>query len=100
MNSSLHRVRLLYQQMIKSGKDAQSGRTYYVNPKTGKTLWELPQFMANRLNYGPRRGEVSATIKNKYKREHTDDDNLTDDSEPEDTQVLIERRRLRRIFPR
>lgn len=105
-NLSLHRVRVLYQGVIKASKDATTGNTYYFNIKSRKTMWQLPSFMSGSLKYGAHRGETLVSSKS-FRRSNSalDDDSsidsVSDDNiSVEDTEVLIERRRLNRRYPR
>jgi hypothetical protein len=48
---ALLRVRLLYQSMLITSVDEASGANYYYNPRSEVTMWDLPYFMNNRLDY-------------------------------------------------
>lgn len=48
---ALRRVRAMYKSVIKELDDKASGKGYYLNSKTGKTMWVLPQFMGGKLDH-------------------------------------------------
>ena len=49
--AALRRVRMLYQTVIVATYDEGYGATYYFNPLTEHTSWELPLFMNGCLDY-------------------------------------------------
>lgn len=51
MMLSLLRVRLMYQGVVERYLDEESGGEFFHNPRTDSAMWELPSFMAGRLDY-------------------------------------------------
>ena len=51
MMSSMLRVRMLYQSVLISSVDEGSGATYFYNPRSEATMWDLPPFMRGRMDY-------------------------------------------------
>ena len=49
--AALRRVRKLYKEAVIATKDEKSGDTYYFNPMSGMTFWELPKFMGGKLDW-------------------------------------------------
>lgn len=58
---ALLRVRLLYQSILITSVDEASGANYYYNPRSEVTMWDLPYFMNNRLDYERKKPQNKAT---------------------------------------
>lgn len=58
---ALLRVRLLYQSILITSVDEASGANYYYNPRSEVTMWDLPYFMDNRLDYERKKPQNKAT---------------------------------------
>jgi hypothetical protein len=117
------KVRLLYQSTIVTSIDQATGTTYYYNPKTYATYWELPKFMNGRFDYIRKPAKKIPKYHKKKTKEGGGDGN--DDDEEEDTidetesesnesddddddseglsvnsETIREKRRLKRKYPR
>jgi Leucine-rich repeat (LRR) protein len=98
--SALRKVRMLYQKTVTATYDEGYEATYYFNPVTEHTAWELPQFMNHRIDYTyddlplggrrPRENDDSST-----EEEKDEDSDLSVDSE-----IVRSRRREKRRYPR
>jgi hypothetical protein len=69
MKLSLLRVRLVYQANLITSVDEGSGANYYYNPKSDVTMWDLPEFMAGRLDYEKKKARVKLA-KSKHHHKH------------------------------
>jgi hypothetical protein len=69
MKLSLLRVRLNYQANLITSIDEGSGANYYYNPKSDATMWDLPEFMAGRLDYEKKKPRVKIA-KSKHHHKH------------------------------
>lgn len=85
-------IRLAYQQSVMKVTDEQSGQEYYLNPKTGGTMWQLPAFMGGRMDYA--RKEVRALP------EPIESDSDESDASSLDSEAVRAKRRRRRKQPR
>lgn len=93
---ALLKVRLQYQGAVMKVTDENSNDAYYYNPKTGASMWRLPSFMNDRLDY-VRKDAV--TIQPTSAVEESDDDDDSDASSL-DSEAIRAKRRRRRKFPR
>jgi hypothetical protein len=95
---ALKRVRILYQKFCSLIQD-DSQSTFYYNSKTQTSLWSLPKFMGGRLDYIYENTEKSSSDSD---RDEENDSNDSDDSdaESETSEMIRERRRLQRKYPR
>ena len=112
--ASLKRVRMLYQKIVIMAIDDNSGLPYYYNPRSGRSSWYLPKFMNNRFDYdydGSMQpddttaavGTTAATKSANGGDEESDEEKHLSDDESnlsEDSEVVRERRRQARKFPR
>lgn len=112
------KVRIMYQRIITTAFDEESGLTYYINPYVGSTMWELPPFMNDRLDYKEKPPRPLTIITKKKSKTNDDDDENDDESdededeedekeEDDDSEALSEsseqvreKRRNRRKYPR
>jgi Leucine-rich repeat (LRR) protein len=95
--AALRRVRMLYQDTIVATFDEGYDATYYYNPLTGNTTWELPGFMSGSLNYEYDKLPLGGTV-------HVDTEESESDAEDSDlsidSELARQRRRAKRKFPR
>ena len=96
--SSLNRVRQLYSESVTKIKDESTGSTYYYNPRSGYTSWDLPSFMGGKL-LKPKEKRQSKTHDDDKNQIH-DTDGYSTDSNSDDSEIRIEKRRLERKYPR
>lgn len=65
---ALLKVRLLYQSTIISSFDEASGAYYYYNPKSEATMWDLPTFMNNRMDYAKKKPKPQKIVRKPKKK--------------------------------
>jgi len=97
--SSLKRVRQLYSDIVTTIKDDSTGSIYYYNPKSGFTSWDLPTFMGGKL-LKPGEKQQQSDIPDVERIQIVDNDEYSTDSNSEDSEIRIEKRRLERKYPR
>ena len=95
---ALLKVRLLYQVTIVAELDPSSGYTFYFNPRTNQTMWSLPNFMGGRMNHA--RKVPTARVKKVGGRRKKVSDLDEEDNANMTIEEVIQKRRLKRIFPR
>lgn len=78
--------------------DETSGFTYYYNPLTNGTMWELPTFMDGRLNHKYREAETDN--ENSYSGSEKSDNDSINSGMSEDSEKIREKRRKMRKYPR
>lgn len=78
---ALHRVRMKFQKRVKATKDPKLKKIYYFNKITKQTFWELPEFMAGKINYDY---DIDSGDENekKKKKKKTDSESDEDDIRP------------------
>ncbi len=97
--AALRRVRMLYQAVIVATYDEGYDATYYFNPLTEHTTWELPLFMNGHLEYKYDQLPVGGrSAEPEEKSEIEEEDSESDLSI--DSEIVRERRRAKRRYPR
>ena len=98
----LKRIRRLYKMFVKEMLDT-TGTNYYFNPLTSRTMWELPLFMGGKLNHVYHDNTLKKSELNDEEKEdeEEEDEESSDESNlSEDSELVRQRRREARIFPR
>jgi hypothetical protein len=105
--NALSKVRILYQAVIVTETtDNSSGPICYFNTKTRETMWNLPLFMKDRLDYSQNRKLKTIGKKEPDDTDDDDDDDSNDDEISEesygskDSAQIKELRKLARNYPR
>ena len=96
---ALRRARMLYPELVVATYDESSDASYYFNPRTGYTAWELPKFMGGKLawNYD----KLPKTVRwGPEGRIPNSDDESSDDDSSVDSATQRRRRQEKRKFPR
>lgn len=97
--SGLRKVRMLYQKTVVATYDEGYEATYYFNPVTEHTTWELPEFMNHKLDYTyddlPLGGKAKVMNDDSSSSEESEDSEVSIDSE-----IVRARRREKRRYPR
>ena len=94
--AALRKVRMLYQSVVVATYDESFAATYYYNPITGNTSWELPLFMNGKLDYAYDKLPLGGT-----KADIAESSSESEDSDLSiDSEIARQRRRAKRKFPR
>ena len=99
--AGLRKVRMLYQNTIIVEHDEGYGATFYFNPFTEHTSWELPAFMNERMDYKyddlPLGGQKTSQ---EVEESSESSDSPSDSDLSIDSEAAREKRRKKRRFPR
>jgi len=96
---ALRRVRMLYPGLVVATYDESSDASYYFNPRTEYTAWELPKFMGGKLTW--EYDKLPRTVRwGPEGRIPNSDDESSDDDSSVDSATQRRRRQEKRKFPR